>query len=290
MPPPLQTPTVVTQRAAIRDRIIEARRSGLRVGIVPTMGALHAGHLSLVQASTEQCDRTVVSIFVNPTQFLPGEDYQRYPRTIDGDLAKLAQLDVDAVFAPTVQELYRPQHSTFVEPPTVASGWEGVHRPGHFRGVVTVVVKLFHAMPADLAFLGQKDYQQARVVEQVVEELDIPIQIQVCPTVRESDGLAMSSRNAYLNANQRRQALGLVTALRTARDLVQRGQREVQLLKDAMHSTLEQHGIRRFDYATLVHPLTMDELQRVEDSAVAIVAAHVGNTRLIDNLCVDVDR
>ena len=286
MPPEPKIPTVVTQRDAIRTRVVAARTAGRSVGLVPTMGALHAGHLSLVKAATEQCDTTVVSIFVNPTQFSPGEDFEQYPRDIDRDIEQLAPFGVDAVFVPQVGELYSSTHSTFVEPPEVASQWEGACRPGHFRGVATVVVKLFNSAPADLAFFGQKDYQQARVIERVVEELDIPTQVRICPTIREADGLAMSSRNAYLDAADRTRALGIHACLHAAYSMIQRGTSAVEDIRGVMREALARHGIHRIDYATVVHPLTMNELDRVEGPAVAIVAAHVGTTRLIDNLVI----
>lgn len=190
--PPME---LVEGSAEIRAAVLAARAAGKTVGLVPTMGALHEGHLSLVRESTESCNCTIVTIFVNPTQFAPHEDFARYPRSLDDDLAALARLGVDYVFAPSRDEIYPPGFSTYVDPPAVAAPLEGICRPGHFRGVATVVLKLFHLVPADVAYFGQKDYQQSLVVRRMVEDLNLPIAIRVLPIVREADGLAMSSRN-----------------------------------------------------------------------------------------------
>src|SRR5262245_44847369 len=183
------------------------KRAGKTLGLVPTMGALHAGHLSLVERSLRECDFTVISIFVNPKQFAPHEDFSKYPRHLDDDLAKLAALDVDLVFAPPVEEIYPPGFSSYVDVGALAEPWEGHFRPGHFRGVATVVLKLFQIAPADHAYFGRKDYQQVVVVQKLVADLNLPIEIVVCPIVRAADGLALSSRNIYLSEGQRRSAL-----------------------------------------------------------------------------------
>ena len=203
-------------RAVVR----ELQHAGKSVGLVPTMGALHQGHLSLVRRAKSDCDVAVATIFVNPTQFAPHEDFSRYPRTLESDLAALAAAKCDLVFVPSREEMYPPAASTFVEPPQVAQPLEGVFRPGHFRGVATVVLKLFNIIPADKAYFGQKDFQQALVIQRMVADLNVPVQVVVCPIIREPDGLAMSSRNRYLSPSERQQGLALSRAL----NLVQKSQ------------------------------------------------------------------
>jgi pantoate--beta-alanine ligase len=247
------------------------------------MGALHRGHLALVEASTSECDFTVVTVFVNPIQFQPGEDYQRYPRDLRCDQAALSEFRVDCVFAPSQDEMYPPGYSTFVDPPEVARPLEGACRPGHFRGVTTIVLKLFHLVPADVAYFGHKDYQQSLVVRRMVEDLDLPLTIRVCPTVRDPDGLAISSRNVYLTPTEREQAIALPRALALAADWVRQGERDAQSISAAMRQELAAVGIRKIDYVALVHPETFAEVRAVNQATIAAVAAHVGSTRLIDN-------
>ena len=217
-------PRVVSSRVELRAALIAARREGKSIGLVPTMGALHAGHVSLVEASAARCDFTVVTIFVNPTQFAPNEDFRKYPRTLESDLAALAGHGVDLVFTPPTDEIYRPGHATYVEPSGPALPLEGRCRPGHFRGVATIVLKLFNLVQPDVACFGRKDYQQSLVVRRMVDDFDLPIEICVCPIVREADGLALSSRNVYLDAEARRRALVLSRSLRLADELVEAGQ------------------------------------------------------------------
>lgn len=262
---------------------MQARAAGRRVGVVPTMGALHAGHVSLVEASNRECDVTVVTIFVNPTQFGPKEDFAKYPRTLEADLERLAGHRVDAVFAPLNEEMYPAGFSTYVEPPQAAALWDGVCRPGHFRGVVTVVLKLFQAVPADAAFFGHKDYQQSVVIRRMVQDLNVPIEIRVMPTVREPDGLAMSSRNVYLSPEERQRALALSRSLHLIEQLAEQGERDAVSLRQRMVATLEAGGVDRIDYAAIVDPETLVELNELTGPAVALIAAHVGGTRLIDN-------
>jgi len=260
------------------------RRASKRIGVVPTMGALHAGHLSLVRGSLAECDATVVTIFVNPTQFGPGEDLSRYPRTWNQDLAALEDLGVDAVFSPTVEEMYA-EGTTFVDLPIIATPLEGVHRPGHFRGVATVVMKLFHAVPADAAYFGQKDYQQAMVVSRVVQDLNFPIEMNVLPIVRDADGLAMSSRNRFLSSAERRRALALHQTLRDAKNRIEQGCRDGEEISRQMLHSLSP-CVDSVDYALLVDPSTLTpvaDLSLKHPSVVALIAAHVGATRLIDN-------
>ncbi len=266
-----------------------ARRNGARIGFVPTMGALHEGHLSLVRRAKSECDVAVVSIFVNPTQFAPTEDLSKYPRTLDADLALLRSVSTDYVFAPTPAQIYPTGFSTYVEPPQVALPLEGVFRPTHFRGVATVVLKLFHMIPSDVAYFGRKDYQQLAVIRKMVEDLDVPIRIIGCETVREQDGLAMSSRNRYLQPTERYQALALWRALNLAKDLANQGERRVTTLEQIMEEELRRSQIQTIDYARVVDPDSLQTLEQVTDRAVALIAARVGTTRLIDNLDLEVN-
>lgn len=257
------------------------------IGFVPTMGALHAGHLSLVQASCARCDVTVVSIFVNPTQFGPQEDFSRYPRNLDDDLAKLAVHNVDCVFAPSVEAMYPEGFQTYVEVEDVTALWEGAHRPGHFRGVTTVVAKLFNQVMPDLAFFGHKDYQQSVVIRRMVADLAMPVQIEVCPTVREADGLALSSRNVYLSPEERQQALAISAGLKEASEMVASGESDAAVLIDAIRQRCQREPDLRLQYAAIVHPDTLQSVTKVIAPAIALVAAHVGTTRLIDNWRLD---
>ena len=265
------------------------RTEGLRIGLVPTMGALHAGHLTLVARSREECDITVVRIFVNPTQFGANEDFSRYPRTLDDDLGGLRDLQTDLVFLPTPTQLYPEGFSTFVEPPKVALPLEGVCRPGHFRGVATIVLKLFQICPATIGYFGQKDYQQLSVIRHMVDDLNLPIRIEGCETVREADGLAMSSRNRYLKDDQRRTAASLWQALNLANHLVATGVRKVGELEAAMVQVLREAGVERIDYARVVDRDSLDTMEHVDRPAVGLIAAYVGSTRLIDNLLLGID-
>lgn len=247
------------------------------------MGALHAGHLSLVEAAHRCEDFVVATIFVNPTQFGPNEDFRRYPRTLDADLAALAAAETDLVFVPDQTEIYGSRHATFVEVGPVAEPLEGQCRPGHFRGVATVVLKLFNIVAPDRAYFGQKDYQQTLVVRRLVVDLDLPIEIHVCRTLRERDGLAMSSRNAYLTADQRRQASVLYRSLRRAVELVAGGEREAEALRAAMQDCLRTEPQVAVEYLAIVDRETLARLSVVDRPGLAAIAARVGETRLIDN-------
>lgn len=283
------TPRVVTTRDELRDAVARARRAGKTIGLVPTMGALHAGHLSLVEASCQECDFTLVTIFVNPTQFGPHEDFRRYPRSLEADLEALSAYAVDVVFAPPDGEMYAPGHATFVEVEGVANPLEGTFRPGHFRGVATIVTKLFNLVLPDMAYFGRKDYQQSLVVKQLVRDLDLPITIRVCPIVREADGLALSSRNVYLSAEERRRALTLSQSLARAADLVAGGERDAATILAEMHKLFDAAGGIEIDYLVVADPDTLAEVSRVKGPVVAAVAAHVGKTRLIDNRLIEPD-
>jgi pantoate--beta-alanine ligase len=278
---------VITTAAAMHRHVRDVQQSGRRVGVVPTMGALHAGHLSLVHEARQRSDYVVATIFVNPTQFAPHEDLAKYPRTLDADLSALSQAGCHAAFVPAVEEMYPRGATTMVDPPEVAKPLEGVCRPGHFRGVATIVLKLFHLIPADVACFGQKDFQQALVIRRMVADLNVPIEVVVCPTVREADGLALSSRNRYLSAAEREQALALSRALRQAEQSIHAGETESVQIVAAMRETLAAAGITTIDYVALADPDTLTEVPRVEGKTVALIACRVGSTRLIDNCLLD---
>jgi len=272
----------------MRDACAEARRAfgaRCRLGLVPTMGALHEGHLSLIRAAKRECDVVAVSIFVNPTQFAPGEDFERYPRPFEQDSALLDAEEVDLVFAPSAEEMYPhgvPQ--AFVDVPEIGGRLDGQFRPGHFRAVATVVAKLFHIVGPDLAFFGQKDAAQVAVLRAMVRELNFPLQLRVCPTVRESDGLALSSRNRYLTTEQRADALVLWRSLNAARILADAKTADAGTLRQAMLRVLQSSPNVRVEYADIVHPNTLLPLDHIREGALVAVAAHVGTTRLIDNI------
>ncbi len=269
--------------------------SDKRVAIVPTMGALHQGHLSLVKRARQVADEVVVSIFVNPTQFGPSEDLARYPRPFEEDLSALRSEHVAMVFCPSPATIYPEGFSTYIEPPHVASLLEGRIRPGHFRGVCTVVLKLFQIIPATVAVFGQKDYQQSRVIVTMVKDLNLPIEIDIAPTIRESDGLAMSSRNRYLDEAEHRRALCISRSLRAVQEEFLGGQREPARLEASMRENLRvgsSDGVDQLDYAVVVNRETLQPVSHFDEPMVALIAARVGTTRLIDNVLLssEVDR
>jgi pantoate--beta-alanine ligase len=271
-------PLRIATPAALRAWSEDARRGGLRVGLVPTMGALHAGHVSLVRRARRECGRTAVSIFVNPLQFTPGEDFERYPRRLDADLEVLRAEGVDAAYLPTVDAMYPPGATTRVRVGELDEVLEGACRPGHFEGVATVVLKLFEAARPHRAYFGQKDAQQAALVTRLARDLDTGVEVVVCPTVREPDGLALSSRNAYLGGDERRAALSLVGALRAANDRYAAGERDPPALRAAMRATLAAEPLARVDYAEVVDGETFRP-----PGPLAVLAVWIGATRLIDN-------
>ena len=274
----------VLQKAhEIYAQIDFARREGKTIGLVPTMGALHDGHFSLVRESATHCDVTVATIFVNPSQFGPKEDLSRYPRTLDHDLAGLRAAGADYVFIPETCDVFPENHSTWIDPPSVSGPLEGEFRPGHYRGVATVVLKLFNIIPATIAYFGMKDFQQQLVIRRMVEDLNVPVRIEACATIREPDGLAMSSRNRYLSPEERKQAIGLSRALQRVAELVKQGESEIAVLESAMSSTLFEAGITQVDYARVVDAETLETQTALKLPSVALIAARVGNTRLIDN-------
>jgi len=259
------------------------------VGFVPTMGYLHEGHLSLVRRARSECQHVVVSIFVNPTQFGPGEDYQRYPRDEARDLALLEREGVDLVFVPSAAEMYPEGFATWVEVSgPLTERLEGASRPGHFRGVATVVLKLFNLVQPHRAYFGEKDAQQLLVVRRMVAHLNLPVEIVPCPTVREPDGLAMSSRNVYLSPEERTQALALSRALELARRLVrEEGLRDAAELRRRLEDFLRRSPGVGLDYVSVAHPETLAELERIEGPALVLLAARVGPARLIDNALIE---
>lgn len=257
------------------------------VGLVPTMGFLHEGHLSLVRRAKAECPSAVVSIFVNPTQFGPSEDLSKYPRDLDRDLRLLEEVETDLVWTPTTEVMYPPGFQTWLEVQDIARPLEGSQRPGHFRGVATVVAKLFNAVGPAKAYFGQKDAQQAAVIRQMSKDLDFPIEIVVCPTVREPDGLAMSSRNAYLDAPQRKAATVLFRALSAARAAFDKGERNAETLKRTMRELIEREPLARIQYVSCADYDTLQELEKVTAKTLLSMAVFVGKTRLIDNFVLD---
>ncbi len=272
-------------------RIVETRddlrtaRSGLPepVGVVPTMGYLHEGHAALIRRARDQCASVIVTLFVNPRQFGPNEDFARYPRDFARDRALCESLGVDLLYAPSVDEVYPPGFATSVDVSGLSEQWEGAHRPGHFRGVATVVAKLLIGTRADRAYFGEKDYQQLQVVKRLVLDLEIPTAIVPCPTVREADGLALSSRNAYLTPDDRPRATALYRGLMAARSALAGGERDARRLAASISQTVVSAGLT-LDYAAVVDPTTLAPLDRVDRPARALVAARLGRVRLIDNL------
>jgi len=268
----------------MRNACRAVRRAGKRQGFVPTMGALHEGHLSLIQAARAACDVVVVSIFVNPAQFGPNEDLAKYPRSFERDCELLEREGVELLFAPTVEEMYPADAETWVTVEGLSGKLDGRSRPGHFRGVTTVVAKLFHAVEPDAAFFGQKDAAQVAVIRRMVRDLNLAVEIVVCPIVREADGLAMSSRNAYLDPEQRKRALVLHRSLMRVQELVEAGERDVAKLLAAGREVFGGESSVRLDYFEIVDPDTLDPVADVSGGALVAVAAYVWNTRLIDNI------
>lgn len=269
--------------AGLRAWRASHRRAGRRVGLVPTMGALHEGHLALVDAARAQSDAVVLSIFVNPLQFGPGEDYQRYPRALERDRALAAGRGVDVLFIPTVEMMYPPGSETRVVPGPTAARWEGAVRPGHFEGVLTVVAKLFHLVEPEVAVFGQKDIQQATLIRCMVRDLDFPMDLVIVPTVRESDGVALSSRNAYLDPGQRQQAQALSRSLRAAEKAWRGGIADSTRIEQLMREQFHIFPAVTVDYIAIVDPENLAPVEQVARGTIIAVAGRVGSTRLLDN-------
>ena len=272
-----------TSISEMREFVRQTRDAGKSLALVPTMGGLHEGHFRLVREARRDSDTVVVSMFVNPAQFGSNEDFTGYPRNLEEDLELLRPYTVDATFAPKTEEMYPEGFQTFVEPGAIAAPVEGTSRPGHFRGVVTVVLKLLNIVAPDVAYFGQKDFQQALVIRRMVEDLDLGIRLVVCPIVRDPDGLAKSSRHAYLSPEDRKAALVLNRSLRRAKELVEAGQTEAQSLLEEMRKVFAGEPRARLDYIAIVDPAQLQPVERVTSGCVALVAAWVGTARLIDN-------
>jgi pantoate--beta-alanine ligase len=274
---------VASTIAEIRSAVAAARAEGRRIGCVPTMGALHAGHISLVELARQLSDFVVVTIFVNPTQFGPKEDLSRYPRDEAGDLAKARPAGIDLAFCPSAEAMYPAGSQTFIEVRELQQPLCGASRPGHFAGVATVVSKLFHITRPHLAVFGEKDYQQLAIIRRMVRDLDFGIEIQGVPIVREADGLALSSRNAYLSPEQRVAALSLSRGLAAAEAAVKAGERDAQKIVALARAPIEAESLARIDYAELRDAEELTTIDRIEKRAVLALAVFVGTTRLIDN-------
>lgn len=274
---------------AFRRYLDQQRTAGKRIGFVPTMGYLHEGHLSLLRAARQSCDIVTLSIFVNPRQFSPQEDLAAYPRDMQRDLHLAQQVGADAVFAPAVEEMYPTAFNTEIIVHDLTDTLCGASRPGHFKGVTTVVTKLFNIVGPATAYFGQKDYQQAAVIRKMVTDLAIPVTVVTCPTVREKDGLAMSSRNAYLSPPQRQAALVLWRALQLAQRLVEQGERQAAKLVQVLQDFIRSEPSAKIDYVAISHPDTLRAVDRLCGTVLIALAVHIGATRLIDNMLVVVD-
>lgn len=279
---------VATTIDEVRAGVAEARAAGQRVGLVPTMGALHVGHVSLMEAAAARCDFVVVSIFVNPTQFGPGEDLENYPKPFEQDAALCEQNGVAVVFAPTPEEMYPRKNVTWVTVEKLTEPLCGRSRPVHFRGVTTVCTKLFNIVGPDVAFFGQKDAQQALVIRRMVADLNQPLEIVVCPTVREPDGLAVSSRNRYLSEQQRRDATVVYRSLQKCQAMVEEGRRDADAIRGAMIGVLREAPSLKVEYVSLVDAESLADVVHIEGPLLVAIAAHLGPARLIDNILVDV--
>jgi pantoate--beta-alanine ligase len=273
----------------VRDEIKKVKKENKIIGFVPTMGYLHEGHISLIKKAKEECDYVVVSIFVNPTQFCPGEDFDRYPRDIERDIKILENEKVDLLFNPNIEEMYKKEHKTWVIVDEISDIYEGKFRPGHFKGVCTVVIKLFNIVQPDKAYFGWKDFQQLIIIKKMVDDLNIPVEIIGCPTIREEDGLAASSRNVYLNEEERKKALCLYKALKKIEEMIKNEKiYECEILiKEGRKIIEEEEGVE-IQYLDIVSMDNMKKLEKIEGKAVIIGAIKIGNIRLIDNLIVSV--
>ena len=279
---------VIEKISELKAAVAAQRRAGRTIGLVPTMGYLHEGHLSLVQASRRDNDITVISIFVNPAQFGPNEDFEKYPRDPGGDSRKAEEAGTDIIFAPSADEIYPGGYSTYVDISGITDRMCGKSRPGHFKGVATVVTKLFNIVQPDRAYFGQKDAQQLAVIKKLVRELNMNVEIAACPIVREKDGLAMSSRNVYLNSEERKAALVLSKSIFRAERLIAQGERDSDRVRRTVEGEIRQESLADIDYVTVVDADTLEELRLLKGRVLVAVAAKFGRTRLIDNAVVEV--
>ena len=272
---------------SIRSLIKAARDGGKVIGLVPTMGALHVGHISLIEAAQKKCDYVVVSIFVNPTQFVPGEDFEKYPRPYENDLDICKKAGVDAVFAPAPGQMYPAENITWVHVEKITEPLCGQFRPGHFRGVTTVCSKLFNIVAPDFVFFGQKDAQQAIVIRRMAADLNMPLEIVICPTVRESNGLAVSSRNKYLSEQQKKDAANIYKSLQKCRQMIEAGVKDASEIIDEMRKILQHVPSIEIEYISIVDADTLQNIDHIIGKALIAVAVRIGTTRLIDNILLD---
>ena len=276
---------IIKKIAEMQKIANDLRQQGKSIGFVPTMGYLHEGHLSLMKCARKENDVVVISIFVNPTQFVPGEDYERYPRDEEGDIKKAKEVGVDIVFIPDVKDMYPDGYSTYVEEKVLSAGLCGARRPGHFKGVTTIVAKLFNIVKPHRAYFGKKDYQQLRVIERMARDLNFDIEIIGCPIVREPDGLAMSSRNVYLNQEERKSALCLYKSLLLAQNMIKKGERNPTIIKKAMEEFILKHPhVKKIDYIEIVDRYTLQPVDKLTGNELIALAVFVGPARLIDNM------
>ena len=272
---------------SVRSLVKTARNGGKIIGLVPTMGALHVGHISLMEAAVEKCDFVVVSIFVNPTQFVPGEDFEKYPRPLEADLEICRKTGADVVFAPTPEQMYPAENITWVSVEKLTEFLCGRSRPGHFRGVTTVCTKLFNIVAPDIAYFGQKDAQQAIVIRRMAADLNMPLEIVICPTVREPDGLAVSSRNKYLTEQQKKDATNIYKSLQKCRQMIDAGVTEATEIINGMSKILQPFPSIEIEYISIVDAETLRNIDRIAGKVLAAVAVKIGPARLIDNILVD---
>lgn len=276
--------TIQEMRAFVQQR----REKGQSIALVPTMGSLHQGHLTLLERAKEACDIVVLSIFINPTQFGPNEDFAKYPRDLAGDSEKAVSVGVEVIFHPQAREMYPEGYSTFVQVEGITDKLCGMSRPGHFRGVTTVVNKLFNIIQPDKAFFGQKDAQQVLVLQRMVTDLNMNIHLEVVPIVREADGLAMSSRNAFLSAKERSAALILSQSLQLAETLVAQGEQDIEVLRSQVMAKIATEKLATCEYAEVYHYPTLQGMNQIKEKALLALAVRIGNTRLIDNTILEV--
>ena len=279
---------VFTKIVEIQEHIRQLKRAGKQIGFVPTMGYLHAGHLSLIEAAVKENDLVVVSIFVNPKQFGPREDFAEYPRDLERDLDLISQAGGEIVFIPETAEIYPENFQSYVEVREITANLCGAKRPGHFLGVATVVNKLFNIIKPDKAYFGQKDAQQCQVIKRMVLDLNMDVEIIICPIVREADGLALSSRNVYLNQEERKQATVLSQALFKAQELIRDGERDSTTIKNIMEKMITQKPLAKIDYISIVDEITLQDVQHLNQNILIALAVKFGNTRLIDNIILEV--
>ena len=274
---------VIRHIRTMRHQARRLRQLGRRIGFVPTMGALHEGHGALIRAARRNCEVVVVSVFVNPTQFGPAEDYQVYPRDLKGDREQCARLGAELLFVPYRVEMYPPGHDTAIRPGDLDRYLCGPFRPGHFTGVLTVLAKLFQILQPHQVFMGQKDYQQAVLTRQMVRDLHLEVRVVVCPTIRESDGLAMSSRNVLLSPRERKAATVMVRSLEKAREMVRAGERDARRIRARIRALIRSEPLARIEYVAICHPTTLQEVREIRGRLLIALAVRIGKTRLIDN-------